>query len=139
MKTILRRLVVASILVPTGAVPATAQIQNGMTFTTSFPFYVENTRMPAGTYRISQTDIDVHELLIESPDGKYSAFIDFIPTHAEQPHKNSDVTFRKYGSVDYLNRVWVIGQRYGMKVERTKAEQKAASAATPVEYTIAGK
>ena len=43
------------------ALPVLAQIDNGMTFTTAFPFYAGNTKMPAGSYRIAQTDINTDE------------------------------------------------------------------------------
>jgi hypothetical protein len=121
------------------ALPMLAQIDNGMNFTTSFPFYVGNVKMPAGSYRITQTDIDVNELLIESDDSKYSAFVDFVPTQSGEPHAQSDVTFHKYGDTEYLNRIWVEGQNYGMKVEPTKAEKKAAASAGAVEHTVSGK
>lgn len=138
MKSIVRIAVLVATLYLGFAIPAMAQIATGITFTADFPFYAQNARMPAGTYRISQTDISSDELLIESADGKYSVFVDFNPTHAEQPHQHSDVTFHKYGSVDYLNRVWVSGQRYGLKVEPTKAEQKAATSTRVIEHTIEG-
>jgi hypothetical protein len=116
--------------------PLAAQIDNGVDFTTSFPFYVGNAKMPAGSYKISQTDIDSSVLQIQSSDGAHSALVEFIPTHAEQPHSQSDVTFHKYGDTDYLNRLWVNGQRYGMKVDPTNAETKAAANANVVEHSI---
>jgi predicted aspartyl protease len=116
--------------------PAVAQIANGVDFTTTFPFYAGNAKMPAGSYKISQTDIDSSVLQIQSSDGAHSALVEFIPTHAEQPHSQSDVTFHKYGDTDYLNRIWVNGQRYGMKVDPTKAETKAAANASAVEHSI---
>jgi hypothetical protein len=116
--------------------PLAAQIDNGVDFTTSFPFYAGNAKMPAGSYKISQTDIDSSVLQIQSSDGVHSALVEFIPTHAEQPHSQSDVTFHKYGDTDYLNRIWVNGQRYGMKVDPTKAETKAAANANVVEHSI---
>jgi hypothetical protein len=116
--------------------PLAAQIDNGVDFTTSFPFYAGNAKMPAGSYKISQTDIDSSVLQIQSSDGAHSALVEFIPTHAEQPHSKSDVTFHKYGDTDYLNRIWVNGQRYGMKVDPTKAETKAAANAKVVEHSI---
>jgi len=119
------------------ALPMHAQIDNGLDFTTSFSFYAGNTKMPAGSYTVTQTDIDASVLLIKSTDGNYSAFVDFIPTHAETPHAQSDVTFHKYGDTEYLNRLWVEGQKYGMKIDPTKAELKAAAAASPVEHSIA--
>jgi hypothetical protein len=115
-----------------------AQIDTGMNFTTSFPFYAQNTKLPAGSYRVTQSDMDSNELLIQSTDGKYSLFVDFVPTHAEQRHKQSDVTFHKYGTVEYLNRIWVEGQHYGMKVEPTKAQKRFANAASPSEHSITG-
>ena len=56
--------------------------------------------MPAGSYTITHTDSDETELLIESNDGKFSDFLEFLPTQAEQPHVKSDVTFHKYGDTD---------------------------------------
>jgi hypothetical protein len=116
--------------------PLAAQIDNGVDFTTTFPFYAGNAKMPAGSYRITQSDIDSSVLQIQSVDGPYSAFVDFIPTHAEQPHPQSDVTFHKYGDTDYLNRIWIDGQRFGMKVDATKAETKAAANANVVEHSL---
>ncbi len=116
--------------------PLTAQIVNGVNFTTSFPFYAGNAKMPAGSYKITQSDIDSSVLQIQSNDGTHSAFVDFVPTHAEQPHSQSDVTFHKYGNTDYLNRIWVNGQIYGMKVDPTKAETKAAASTSVVEHSL---
>jgi hypothetical protein len=121
------------------AMPLNAQIDYGMNFTTSFAFYAGNTKMPAGSYKITQAGSEETELLIESQDGKYSAFLDFIPTQSEQPHAHSDVTFHKYGNTDYIDRIWVEGQQFGMKVEPTKAEQKAAASVAMVEHSVSAK
>jgi hypothetical protein len=139
MKSLIRVVIATALFIFAGTFPATAQIDTGMNFTTSFPFYAQNAKLPAGSYRISQADSDTNELLIESADGKYSAFVDFIPTRAAQPHKQSDVTFHKYGNVDYLNRIWVEGQRYGMKILPTKSEKKAAASAAMTEHAVVGK
>ena len=139
MKSFYKVALATAVLLLWSALPVRSQIDNGLEFTTSFPFYAENAKMPAGSYRITQTDVDANELLIQSADGKYSAFVEFIATRSAQPHKQSDVTFEKYGSVDYLDRIWVEGQTYGMKVDPTKAEKKAAAIAGPVEHSIVGK
>jgi hypothetical protein len=139
MKSFYKIALATTVLVLGSALPVLSQIDTGMDFTTSFPFYAGNAKMPAGSYKITQTDVDANELLIQSADGKYSAFVDFFPTRSEQPHKQSDVTFQKYGSVDYLDRIWVEGQRYGMRVDPTRAEKKAAANASPVEHSIVGK
>jgi len=138
MKNLLKMTAGTAVLALGSALPMMAQMDNGMNFTTSFPFYAASVEMPAGSYRVSQPEMNAPELLIQSADGKRSAFVDFIPTLSEQPHRQSDVTFHKYGDVDYLNRLWVVGQRYGMKLDPTKAELKAASATAVVEHSVAG-
>jgi hypothetical protein len=139
MKSFHKIALASAVLVLGSALPVMAQIDNGIDFTASFPFYAGNAKMPAGSYKITQTDIDVSGLLIQSTDGKYSVYVEFFPTWSEQPHQQSDVTFHKYGNVDYLDRIWVEGQRYGMRVDPTRAEKKAAANAGPVEQSIVGK
>jgi hypothetical protein len=112
-----------------------AQISNVLIFKTSFPFYAGNAKMPAGEYRVSQPDENL-VLLIESVTGAHSAFVDFNPTTSEQPHPQSDVTFNKYGGVDFLNLLWVQGQNYGMQVLPTKHEESLAKAATVQKHTV---
>jgi hypothetical protein len=137
MKSFGKVAVTMTILSMLSAMPLVAQIDNGMDFTTSFPFYAGNTKMPAGSYRITQSETEASNLLlIESKDSKESAYVDFIPTQSAEPHAHSDVTFHKYGDTEYLNRVWVEGQQYGMKVDPTKAELKAASSVDVVEHSI---
>src|SRR5258708_33875596 len=116
--------------------PLAAQIINGVDFTTSFPFYAGNAKMPAGSYKITQSHTVAGILQIQSNDGAHSALIYFIPTYSPQPHPHSDVTFHKYGGTEYLNRIWVEGQEYGMKVDPTKAETKAAANANVVEHSL---
>jgi hypothetical protein len=137
MKSFGRVAVKMTILCVLSAMPLVAQIDHGIDFTTSFPFYVGNTKMPAGSYRITQTETEASELLlIRSNDSKGSAYVDFIPTESVEPHAHSDVTFHKYGDTEYLNRIWVEGQQYGMKVDPTKAELKAALTVDVVEHSI---
>jgi len=136
MNTLSKLVVRMGLISLLAVMPLAAQIDNGVDFTTTFPFYAGNTRMPAGSYKITQADFDTSVLLIESKDGAYSAFIEFIPTQAEQPHPQGDVTFYKYGDTDFLNRIWVTGQRYGMKVDPTKVETKAAASTSVVEHSL---
>ena len=134
MKNVSKLVVRMGLLSLLSVMPLTAQIVNGVDFTTSFPFYVGNAKMPAGSYKITQSDMDVSILQIQSNDGVRSAFVEFLPMHSAQPHPHSDVTFHKYGDTEYLNRIWVRGQEYGMKVDPTKAEMKASASADVVEH-----
>ena len=136
MKNVSRLVVRLGLLSLLSVMPLAAQIDNGVDFTTTFPFYAGNAKMPAGSYKITQSDIDASILRIQSDNGLHSAFVDIIPTQSAQPHPHSDVTFHKYGDTEYLNRIWVQGQRYGMKVDPTKAEMKAAANANVVEHSL---
>jgi hypothetical protein len=136
MKNLSRLVVRMGLLSLLSVMPLAAQILDGVDFTTSFPFYAGNAKMPAGSYKITQSDMDANILQIQSNDGVHSALVEFIPTRSVQPHPHSDVTFRKYGDTEYLNRVWVEGQEYGMKADATKAERKAAANANVVEHSL---
>jgi len=140
MKTFRKLAVMSALMFLSLAAPVTAQIVNGVDFTTSFPFYAGNAKMPAGAYTITQPQGDDNTvLLIESKTGSHSAFLDNIPTQAANPHPQSDVTFNKYGTTEYLSQVWVAGQNYGMQVLPTKVEQKAASSSSAVKHSVSGK
>jgi hypothetical protein len=136
MKNVSKLVVRMGLLSLLSVMPLVAQIANGVDFTTSFPFYAGNAKMPAGSYKITQSDMDESVLQIQSTDGLHSALVEFIPTQSARPHPHSDVTFDKYGDIEYLNRIWVEGQEYGMKVDPTKSETKAAANANVVEHSL---
>jgi hypothetical protein len=137
MKNFSKLVVKMGLLSLLSVMPLAAQIGNGVDFTTSFPFYAGNTKMPPGSYRVTESDTDQNTVMIQSKDGGRSAFVEIIPMHAAQPHPQSDVTFRKYGDTDYLNALWLGGHRYGMKVYPTKLETKAAASTNVAEQSLA--
>jgi hypothetical protein len=122
MKNLGKLVVKTGLLSLLSVIPLAAQINTGVDFKASFPFYAGNAKMPAGSYRITQSDIDPSILQIQNSDGVHAVFIDCTPTYSAQPHPHSDVTFQKSGDAEYLNRIWVEGQRYGMKVDPAKSE-----------------
>ena len=134
MKNVNRLVLGMGLLSLLSVMPLAAQIDNGVDFTTTFPFHVGNAKMPAGSYKITHMDASI--LQIQSNDRMHSAFIEFLPMHSAQPHPYSDVTFYKYRDTEYLNRIWVQGQEYGMKADPTKAEMKAAENANVVEHSL---
>jgi hypothetical protein len=110
--------------------PLAAQIDNSVNFTTSFPFYAGDTKLPAGHYKVTQPDLNDDLLQVESlNDGAHSVFVEFVPTQSAQAHPKSDITFQKIGDTDYLNRVWIAGQNYGIKIAPGKVETEATAAA----------
>jgi hypothetical protein len=136
MKHVLKIAAAAAALTIGSALPAMAQITDSLAFTTSFPFYAGNTKMPAGAYRITEAGIDTNELQIQSVSGYSSVFLQFNPTLSAQPHQHSYVTFHRYADVNYLNRISVAGQSYGMKIEPTKAELNSAAATAVTEHAV---
>jgi hypothetical protein len=120
-------------------IPAVGQIVNGLTFTTAFSFYAGNTKLPAGSYKVTPSTYDPTVLQIESATGSHSAFIDCIPTQSESPHANGDVTFKKYGQMDFLDRIWVAGQTYGLMIAPTNVEKKAAASAQAQAHSVPAK
>jgi hypothetical protein len=139
MKSLLKVVGTSGLLILLFAMPAGAQIQNGLEFSTKFPFYAGNTKLPAGTYKITASGQGDTILLIRDASESHSAYIEFTPTQAEGGHKASDVTFHRYGTVEYLNQVWVQGQTYGMQIDPTKVEQKLAAATPPETHSVSAK
>jgi hypothetical protein len=119
--------------------PLAAQIDNGVDFTTSFPFYAGGAKLPAGQYKVTQPDANADLLMVESINGAHSVFVEFVPTQSAQPHRRSDVTFQKYGDTDYLNRVWIEGQNYGIKIAPSKVETDAAANANTGQHSTVAK
>jgi hypothetical protein len=121
------------------AIPAPAQINNSVNFTTTFPFYAGNTKLPAGSYKISPASFDSSVLTIESATGGHSAFIEYTPTQAEAGHKTTDVGFKKFGSTDFLDTIWVGGQQFGMQLQTSKYEQSLAKGGAPTAHSVSAK
>jgi len=138
MKSLLKLVGASALLCLCFAIPGSAQIMNGLTFTTTFPFYGGNTKLPAGSYTVRPVDFGSDTLIIEDSTGKHSAFIDILPTQSASDHKSGDVTFNKYGGIEFLNRIWVGGQLYGMQVEQTKYEKKLAASGPPQTHSVPG-
>jgi hypothetical protein len=117
--------------------PLAAQIDNGVDFTAAFPFYAGDAKLPAGNYKVVRLDDNSDVLQIENRDDLHSVFVDFTPTKSSLPHRDSAVTFDKYGDTDYLDRVWIEGEEYGISVDPSRVET-AAEGNTSRHATAAG-
>jgi hypothetical protein len=95
-------------------------------------------KLPAGNYRVSQPEMGDEILQIQNLDLSRSVFVDFTPTESVQPHRNSAVSFEKYGDTDYMDRVWIGGETYGMKTDPTRVEAAAAAAVNAEQHTANG-
>jgi hypothetical protein len=121
------------------AIPTMAQITNRVKFDAPSAFYAGNARMPAGSYTVTQPNADDNLLLIEDASGLHSVFVEYVIAHSETPHVQSDVTFNKYGNVEFLSAIWVDGRKSEMQIVPSKFEQNAAKAAGAEKHTLSAK
>ena len=139
MNILMKRIAAMGLLSFLCAIPAAAQITNRITFEAPSAFYAGNAKMPAGSYTVTQPDADSNLLLIEDANGSHSAFIEYEVVSSNTPHPQSDVTFNKYGNVDFLSAVWEQGRNSEMQILPSKAEQNAARAAAAEKHTLSAK
>jgi hypothetical protein len=126
MKTLYKAMTKLIILGALAAMPLYAQIPNGLTFTTSFPFYVGNQYMPAESYVATQPLMNSDSLLVRDADYTHAAFIGYIPTEALTPVNQSKASFRQYGDVAFLASLTVAADTSGMEVLPGKREKQTA-------------
>jgi hypothetical protein len=139
MNTLKKLIVLMGSLSVLWAIPTVAQIDNRVTFVASAAFYAGNAKMPAGSYTVTQPNADDNLLLIEDAGGSHSAFVEYIVAHSEAPHAQSDVTFNKYGNVEFLSAIWVDGRKSEMQILPSKIEQNAAKAAAAEKHSLSAK
>jgi hypothetical protein len=136
MNTLRKRIVLVGLLSILCAIPSIAQIANSVKFEAPSSFYAGNEKMPAGSYTVTQPDADANLLLIEDANGSHSAFVEYEVDSSKTAHAKSDVTFNKYGDVDFMSAIWVQGQDSGMRIPPSKVEQNAARAAAPEKHSL---
>jgi hypothetical protein len=120
------------------AVPAMAQIDNRVTFEAPFAFYAGNAKMPAGSYTVTQPDLNAELLLLESADGSHSVFVEYMTDESNTPASKTEITFNKYANTEFLGRISVQGQN-SMEILTSKAEQNAATVAAAEKHTLSAK
>jgi hypothetical protein len=138
MKPFQKLTVLIGMLFLLSAIPAVAQIDNGVTFQASFAFYAGNAKLPPGSYTVRQPVDTAELLLIESADGSHSVFVDYVPDDSNNPPSKTEVTFNKYANAEFLSRISVQGQN-SMQIVASKAEQNAAKAAAAVKHSLSAK
>jgi len=139
MNILKKRIMPMGLLLVLFAIPSMAQITNRVTFDAPSAFYAGNAKMPEGSYTVSQPDIDANLLLIEDANGSHSAFVEYEVVSSNTPHAQSDVTFNKYGNVDFLSAIWVQGRNSEMQILPSKVEQNAAKAAAAEKHSLSAK
>lgn len=136
MNTLKRHIVLMGLLSVMSAIPGMAQIINSVKFDAPSAFYAGNAKMPAGSYTVTQPDADSNLLLIEDASGSHSVFVEYEVMSSNTPHPHSDVTFNKYGNVDFLSAIWVRGRNSEMQIPPSKFEKNTAKAATAEKHSL---
>ena len=118
------------------AIPALAQMENGVRFDAPFAFYVGDAKMPAGSYTVTQPDGNLAVLLVQDADGSHSAFIAFRPVNQDSAPSETMVGFKRYGDFDFLSHIMVRGENSHIIIQQSQSEEAAASAAVAEEHSL---
>ncbi len=124
MKSILRFVVLAGLVVALGALRAAAQAPSGLVLNVPFTFSVEHEQLPAGEYRI-QT-MPGGRLLIRSTDGKAYTTVLTVPVRGKAPESDGKVVFNRYAGKYFLAQVWTPGMEIGRETFKSKSELELA-------------
>ncbi len=125
MRSSVRSIVIAgAILTLAGVQNASAQIETSVEFTTSFPFTVGNTNVPAGSYSIRQDDDNPK--ILELTGGRTAVLFEAENPQARQTPSKTEVVFNRYGDQYVLKSVWVEGSDIGYETIRAEGERHAA-------------
>jgi hypothetical protein len=134
-----KMLVLMALLSVMYAIPTMAQISTKVTFDAPSDFYAGNAKMPAGSYTATQPNIDDNLLLIEDAGGSHSVFVEFVVAASNTPQAQTDVTFNKYGNVEFLGAIRIEGETSEMQILPSKAEQNAAKATDAEKHSLSAR
>jgi len=138
MRSLCRSIVLAGgLLALAGVHNASAQIDNELSFTTSFAFTAGNTTLPAGSYTIAPADGDDPKVL-ELKGGRTSVLFETESAQAKQTPSKSEVVFSRFGNGYVLKNVWVDGSDTGYVTENALGERHISKGGgSPVEHRVA--
>jgi hypothetical protein len=125
MRSMLRSIGIAlGVLTLAGVQNASAQITDPVEFTTSFPFTVGNSTVPAGNYTIRPDDDDPQIMEMTGKSG--SVLFQVELAHAPTTPSKTEVVFSRYGNTYVLKNIWVDGSDSGAKTMPIEGERHAA-------------
>ena len=116
--------IASGMLILAGVQHASAQIETSVEFTTSFPFTVGNTKVPAGSYSIRQDDDNPK--ILELSGRRTSVLFGAENPQARQTPSKSEIVFSRYGDGYVLKDVWVEGSDMGYEAIGAEGERHAA-------------
>jgi hypothetical protein len=130
MTSLVRSICIAGgILVLAGVQNASAQIVYPVEFTTSFPFTVGNTSVPAGSYTIRPDDDN--PAILELTGAHTSVLFQTEGATARETPSKTEVVFKRYGDGYVLKDIWLAGSRDGAETIAAEGERHAAKHSGP--------
>lgn len=107
---------------------ARAQITMPVNFTTTFPFTVGRTNLPAGSYTIRPVGPENTDqaLLISGTSNHKGVMFLTERTSSTTPAKESDISFVRYGDHYFLHNVEISGEEDGAEAVPTRDEAREA-------------
>ena len=131
-------LVTAAVLLILGAITASAQMAPvyGVKMTTSFPFTVGNTMLPAGDYRIAR--LSNHELysLVLQGEGR-QVTINTVGASSKTPFVNkTEVVFDNIGGQYFLVEVRSAGSETGNKIVQAGTYRRLMASSRPIRRIV---
>jgi hypothetical protein len=125
MRSLLRSVGIAlGILTFAGVQNASAQIIDPIEFTTSFPFTVGNTTVPAGSYTIRPDDDNPQVLELMGKNA--SVLFQIQGAQARETPSKTELVFSRYGSSYVLKSIWLEGSNDGAETTSAEGERHAA-------------
>ncbi len=117
-------LAIGSLVGVVGVGTAHAQVTERLQFKTSFPFTVNGTKLPAGTYMLGPaSDMDLSVLRVSN--GKNSAILLTIPEGPKQGEpKDNAIIFNRDGDHYVLSEVWDADEDSGAEPVGLRSEQR---------------
>ena len=125
MTSLIRSIGIAGgILLLAGAQNASAQIIDPVEFTTSFPFTVGNSTVPAGRYTLRPDDDTAG--IFELTGAHTSVLFQTREAQANKTPAKTEVVFKRYGDGYVLKDIWVEGSNSGAETIAAEGERHAA-------------
>ncbi|MGA3165086.1 MAG: hypothetical protein ABSF14_03105 [Terriglobia bacterium] len=146
MKNFWTMIILAGLMALVSVMPAAAQdVVTGVkgfdvSFTAPMAFYAADTKLPAGSYHITQ-GARPGVLLVKSDKGKYEAQVPFEAGASRKRVRNIEVSFNKYGNDEFLNSISaedVVHTSWILKIKPSARELAAAKTAAAVPHKVSG-
>jgi hypothetical protein len=138
MRSLVRSIGIAGgILMFAGVQNASAQIEEPVEFTTSFPFTVGYATVPAGSYTLTPDDDSPSMLRLTG--AHTSVFIQTQNASARQAPSKTEVVFKRYGDGYVLKQIWIEGSNEGAETLPVEGERHAARSDSKGEQHVAAR